>query len=85
MTETEKLLKRIGETADGIDFVTYLQQLSYDNYEAFKRDDASMNEFHKGYAYAIDNLINSFAECKHKEQQQLEDKSKHEALSDWAG
>jgi len=44
---------------EGIDFVAYLKELSLDNYRSFKTDTPEMNEIHKGYAMAIDSLIDA--------------------------
>ena len=52
-----RMFSRIAQSADGIELLEYLKKLSYDNYEAYKKDDASANEIHKGYAIAIDSLI----------------------------
>lgn len=63
MNETKQLLLRLKKSADGQEFIDYLLELSNDNYEAFKKDGAAMNDIHKGYAIAIDNLLKAFAEC----------------------
>lgn len=57
------LLKRVKQTQDGIDFIEYLQSLSQQNYRAWKKDLPDANEFHKGYAFAIDSLIECFEQC----------------------
>lgn len=57
------MFKRIKNCGDGLEFIEYLEDLSKDNYEAFKCDDEKYNEEHKGYAKAIDNLIRCFAQC----------------------
>jgi hypothetical protein len=37
--------------------------LSKANYLTFKKDTVEFNEWHKGYAIAIDNLLQTFEEC----------------------
>lgn len=81
---TIKLFKRIKETSDGQDFIKYLAEISKDNYEAFKKDRVEYNEFHKGYAYAIDSLIEIFEKCdiklaKAKTSDRINAKAKAEA------
>lgn len=61
--QTMELLKRIKTSPHGMDFLSYLEQLSLDNYKAFKRCSSEMNDIHKGYALAIDNLLQSFESC----------------------
>lgn len=61
--QTKEMLKRIKTSTDGADFIEYLRSLSEDNYKAFKRCSSEMNDIHKGYALAIDNLLNSFELC----------------------
>jgi hypothetical protein len=61
-----KTLSRIKSTQDGIDLIEYLQTLSKDNYIAFKREGSSMNDVHKGYALAIDSLLETFESCEIK-------------------
>jgi hypothetical protein len=58
-----RMLARIVASADGPDLIGYLGELSEQNYKAFKMDGAEMNEFHKGYAFAIDNLLELLREC----------------------
>lgn len=64
---TLKLIKRIKHSqmidGDGQEFVEYLSKLSHENYEAFKRHGADMNDIHKGYALCVDFLIETFANC----------------------
>jgi len=57
------MLLRIRLSPDGEDFLEYLKELSEDNYNAWKTDPTDMNDIHKGYAVAIDNLIQIFNEC----------------------
>ena len=59
-----KAIANISCTGDGIEFLSYLRELSLTNYEAFKKDDR--NEFHKGYAVAIDSLIKVFETATEK-------------------
>ena len=67
MTELNKLLNRIKQTQDGIDFIEYLKGLSYKNYQSFKKDDSSKNDVYKGYAIAIDDLIKAFENASEKQ------------------
>jgi hypothetical protein len=57
--QTKGMLQRVMLSQEGIDFVAYLKELSLDNYKSFKADTPEMNEIHKGYALAIDSLIES--------------------------
>jgi len=59
-----KTIKRIKETSDGQEFITYLKELSEDNYRAFKHDSSTFNDIHKGYALAIDSLLDVFDNCE---------------------
>ena len=65
---TLKLLKRIKHDSvikgDGVQFMEYLDSLSRQNYEAWKKQGSDMNDIHKGYAFCIDFLIESFAHCE---------------------
>lgn len=58
-----KMLDRIKRSPDGAELIEYLQELSLMNYKAFKQSDPSSDEYCKGYAVAIDSLIESFANC----------------------
>jgi len=58
MDNYTRAILNISQTQDGIDFLEYLEALSKLNYEAFKKDDR--NEFHKGYAVAVDAIIQVF-------------------------
>ena len=60
------VFSRLGKHDDGIEFIEYLKKLSKDNYEAFKQANPQMNDIHKGYALAIDNLIKVFETCDDK-------------------
>lgn len=61
MTKDElKLIARLSNSADGIEFLKLLEDLSKKNYEAWKRSSPDMNEVCKGKALAIDDLISSF-------------------------
>ena len=75
--ETARMIHRIKTSSDGLEFVEYLEQLSSDNYAAFKRCHIDANEFHKGYAFAIDNMISIFEECD------IEIEKKEEEVKDW--
>lgn len=48
---------RIAKTEDGKDMISYLQNLSSNNYKAFKGDEVTRNEYHKGYAVCCDEII----------------------------
>lgn len=63
MNDLLNAISRIKATQDGIDFVEYLNKLSIDNYNAFKKSSSAVSEVHKGYAIAIDSLIRVFATC----------------------
>jgi len=58
-----EMFKRIKHGTDGQDFMEYLAELSRQNYEAFKKNDSSMNDIHKGYATAVDSLLETFTKC----------------------
>jgi hypothetical protein len=60
-----RLLSRIKASPDGPDFIAYLKVLSLDNYRSFKTSSTDMNDVHKGYAMAIDALVESFEKCNH--------------------
>ena len=70
------MLRNIKVSPEGSDFIEYLKVLSLDNYNAFKKDDPSMNDIHKGYALAIDGLIH-ILESADKEA------TKHEVVTDF--
>jgi len=57
------LLKRIMSSGEGAELIEYLQSLSLENYEAFKKSGAARNDIHKGYAIAIDALLESLLTC----------------------
>lgn len=65
---TLKLIRRIKVSkmvdGDGQQFIEYLEELSKDNYEAFKIHSAEMNDIHKGYAQCVDFLLQCFANCE---------------------
>ena len=63
MVETLKLISRIKQSPDGQEFMDYLNQLSKDNYIAFKQSPSSESEKHKGYSICIDSLIKVFETC----------------------
>lgn len=58
-----RIISRIANSQDGIEFVDYLKVLSVQNYEAYKKDASENNDIHKGYAIAIDSLISVFSNC----------------------
>ena len=70
------MLRNIKVSPEGSEFIEYLKVLSSDNYAAFKKDDASMNDIHKGYALAIDSLIH-ILEVSDKEV------ARHEVVTDF--
>lgn len=72
--EKLRMLARIKSTGDGMELIKYLEDLSVDNYLAWKNDESEMNDIHKGYAMAIDNLLESFAKCD-QEVKKVEDVS----------
>ncbi len=57
------MFKRIKTGSEGPELIEYLELLSKQNYEAYKRDKAENNEIDKGYAICVDSLIKLFAEC----------------------
>jgi hypothetical protein len=59
-----RLLQRIKASGDGEAFLLYLETLSLDNYRAFKKDGQAMNDIHKGYAIAIDSILDAFKSCE---------------------
>ncbi len=61
--QTIKLLYRIKQTQDGLDFIEYLKELSKNNYEEFKVCDSKYNDVVKGMANAYDGLIKVFETC----------------------
>lgn len=80
-----KLLRRIkGDSmisGDSVEFVEYLEKLSFDNYEAFKTHGAEMNDIHKGYALCVDFIIESFANCDKEISKTTQDELGQEAFS----
>ena len=60
MDETLKLFVRLKETSDGIQLLEFLETLSKQNYEAWKKCPSEFNDVHKGQSIAIDSLINFF-------------------------
>jgi hypothetical protein len=69
MDEIKQLFKRLYTSQDGKDFIEYLENLDRENYQAFKSCPQTANDIHKGYAMAIDNLIQCFTECTKEEAQ----------------
>jgi len=71
------LIRRIKENrmvaGDGQKFMEYLNELSQENYDAWKRHSADHDQFHKGYALCIDSLIESFATCTKRVQKSSKD------------
>lgn len=72
MTQSEKdekilkLLDRLKKTQDGKELLEYLEELSKMNYKIFKKSSPDTDEFCKGYAVAVDSLIESFENCTTK-------------------
>lgn len=79
-----KLLGRIKATADGQEFIEYLQTLSDDNYKAFKGCPTDMNNIHKGYAIAVDNLLTCFEKCDKVVEKKNEEKIEDTTESPWS-
>ena len=76
--DISRMIQRIKVSPEGNEFIEYLNELSMDNYLAFKRCHIDANEFHKGYAFSIDNLIVMFEECD------IKNENKNEKIKDWA-
>lgn len=74
MDKQLQMLLRIKLSQEGPEFIEYLKDLSKDNYESFKRSAPELDEYHKGYAYAIDSLLECFEQCsKGQVNQELND------------
>ena len=66
--QRDKLLYRIKQTQDGLDFIEYLKQLSHENYNEWKCCNNNYQDgIVKGVAIAYDNLIKVFENCVDKE------------------
>ncbi len=61
-----KMLDRLRRSADGPEFIEYLESVSQANYIGFKRCLPDSNERHKGYANAIDDLVGLIKESAQK-------------------
>lgn len=61
-----RLIFRLKSSQDGIDFLNFLEQLSKENYEEFKRASSDRNDIYKGRALALDALIKLFNEVDEK-------------------
>jgi hypothetical protein len=61
--ETQKLVQRLKNTSDGKDFISYLQQLSTDNYKQWKLEGGDVL---RGKAVAFDELILLFENIDEK-------------------
>lgn len=57
------LLRHIKTSPDGPEFIDYLEELSRQNYQAFKLSSKDASEIHKGYALAVDSLLELFLRC----------------------
>ena len=66
MDSEYKILSRLKQTSDGLDFIELVQSLSKKNYEEFKVCDRDRTDVHKGIAIAYDNLIKLFQVCDDK-------------------
>jgi hypothetical protein len=64
--QTYKLIARIKQTQDGLDFVEYLKECAKENYEEFKVCSSEHNDVVKGIAIAYDTLIKVFENCTDK-------------------
>ena len=64
--DTLKIFSRLKQNSDGMDFISFLERLSKENYEAFKGASQEMNDIHKGKALALDALLKAFSECDNK-------------------
>jgi hypothetical protein len=85
-TETvAKLFKRIKTdsmiSGDYEVLKEYLETLSRQNYEAFKRHGVEMNDIHKGYALCVDFILESFANCDKEQIKTEQDDLAKEAFS----
>lgn len=63
--QTYKMLKRIKETEDGKEFINLLNNMSKNNYKAWKHTTDS-NDIFKGQAICLDGLIELFTNCEQK-------------------
>ncbi len=74
MSEEQVLLlfKKLEKLPEGVDLLSYLRQLSKDNYNSFKKSDSNMNDIHKGYALCVDSIIRLFENCSRKQSKQQE-------------
>ena len=59
------MLIRIKETEDGKDFIQMLENISVNNYKAWKHTENNSDIF-KGQAIAIDGLLDLFNKCSQK-------------------
>lgn len=75
-----KMLSRIKKSPDGPELIEYLEELSADNYRAFKNGPHDRDALCKGYAIAIDSLIKSFQNC---DQEKEKDPLAEQAKSAW--
>jgi len=58
--QTLKVISRLKQTGDGMEFISYLNQLSKDNYELWKDVGGDVL---RGRAMALDELIKVFDKC----------------------
>lgn len=65
-TEILRIFNGIKHSEYGADFLDYLKSLADENYQSFKTDSHDMNDIHKGYALAVDSLIEVFLQCDQK-------------------
>lgn len=66
------LFKRIKTGPEGEGLIEYLETLSSENYSAWKKNASEMNDIHKGYAQAVDSLLEIFLRCDQKKHDQQE-------------
>lgn len=64
-----EMFKRIKNGPEGVDFIAYLEELTSQNYRAWKKSGRELSDVHKGYAMAVDSLLESFTKCEQPQQQ----------------
>jgi len=57
MTEMMKVFSRINATSDGKDLLSFLENLSSETYNQWKRSGSELNDIFKGQLIAIDSII----------------------------
>ena len=71
------MLIRIKETEDGKDFIQMLENISVNNYKAWKHTENNSDIF-KGQAIAIDGLLDLFSKCTENKNNEI--REQHEWL-----